>query len=381
MATRIIHRAQRASWTRGFIGALAFALLLLSGGVSVWAQERGVPAESQIAPQLREFLQDLEHRVDHQNGEVEGRLREFQERMAEEQERLAREAEAFRSEGEKALKELAEHLEQYLKEHDGAIEQRLREMQESAGALGREWMEQFQAREQARKDQQRPQEESVRVGLIRVENRPAGEIVAELRGFVELDDVRVLQDAVIAVSGLPERVALFEDAVRELDRPVERGENVVATFYIVAAGGGWKTPRPLPEHLDGLRDEMAPWESGTHPVLLDTVKCRTRLNEELAISSHLPDAPPAIPQGYRLQIRRIVPGRDGAIRLENVRFEGSLVVDDAQRPIQIEVSPDVQPGQPTLLGSASVRGAGEAILLIGEITPVSGARIDGRPGR
>lgn len=171
---------------------------------------------------------------------------------------------------------------------------------------------------------------------------------------------------------LEESEVAAEEQLRAMRESVDAlgTQNLQVTIYVVAAGGAWNTPRPLPDHLDSLRGDMSEWGDGAPPVLLDVVKCRTRLNEEIAITSNLPDGSTGIPQGYQLQIRQIVSGRAGAVRLEGLRFQANMTIDGVPRVVLIEAQADVQPGQPTLLGTGSLCGLRQAILLVGVFSPV-----------
>lgn len=349
-------------------------LAVLTTAVSAAAADEGLEEPMPSLSQLQEFLEQFGRHLESQDGELERHLHEFSRQWEQEQDRFLRETEEIREHAEQALVEFMERSQNYIEENEVAAQERLRAMRESADALGSQWMERLHEWER-RLDQTHPEpgtdpHDAVEAHVIPVEHRSARELAGELQGLVAPGNLHALNDHALVLQGDPAQLDFVKDAVRQLDRPEASGVNLLATIYVVAVGGAWESPRPLPERLASLQEEMGAWGGNVQPVLLDMIKCRTRLDEGIEISSNLPDAPTQIAQGYHLQIRQVVSGRDGVLRLDGVRFTANLTVDNAQRPVHIEVSPDVQAGQPTLLGSGSVRGAEQAILLVAELTPV-----------
>jgi len=254
-----------------------------------------------LPPRLGEILRDLERRFEQQEGEREQRLREFKRELDEGRRNLMEENEDLRRAAEKAVEDLTGEVQRYMESRGIDLEKRLKEMEKLVKEQGEAWFQQLQEWEQGPEKEEEVPEGSAPIGL---------------------------------------------------------------TFYVLAQGLPWEGSQPLPTSLSEVAAALD--VDPSELLLLDKIYVRTGTGAQFKVNSHLPDLTAARPLPCTITVTSVGRGPAGQVTLGGLSFESRITFpEDDMRVIYFGGTAELAPGQPTLLGTASVRGAGQAIVLVG----------------
>lgn len=295
-------RSPGKSGTARILGITMLCLLFLCpAGVSA---QRGASVDDN-EDGLHTYLRELERRVEEGREEYEERFRDFRQDFEEEQRRFWEENEEYRREGQKALESFSKDIHRFLEERGIDLQRRLEEMEKLVQKQGEAWFNQLREWEEHNAEEQEDPPEEAR------ERRP-----------------------------------------------------VVLRFYILAQGIPGTTDRPIPPRLDHIPAEIG--VEAASLVLLDEVYVRTGDGSHFESRGHIADSPSGHPQPYVLHAQEVNRTEAGAVRLDGLNFEVQVMLyEGPPRTAELSVSTDLPPRQAAVLGTASLRGAGQSVILVG----------------
>lgn len=159
----------------------------------------------------------------------------------------------------------------------------------------------------------------------------------------------------ISVSGTPESVTAYEEAVRRLDVPPPAPRNIELTAYILEASQQPEAAT-LPAELEGVARQLKSVFAFQGLRLLDTAVIRTREGQGASASGHMPyGTVQTAPYTLEFQSARFTDER--LIRIDRLSMHAA-----GTRPFNTAL--DFKEGQKVVVGKSGIEGAQKALILV-----------------